>query len=123
MKAIASSAVIDDPFSASTTARSTNSTNSSDTSPRQIAHGWSSQPSSQISSRAFSMIHPLDLNDEAPDTIDQSGVPTTIRAITARLRDRPGAVSKASDDGSQKGPIEFPSPAPVAASNGSDFCR
>jgi len=69
------------------------------------------------------MDHDLDLNDEAISIIDQPDALTTIRAITARLRDRIQPVSDASNDGLQNGPSEFPSPAPVAALNGSGFRR
>jgi hypothetical protein len=70
--------------------------------------------SPQPSSKASSMDHPLDLTDEAPATIDQPDAITSIQAITARLRDRPGTVGKASDNGRQDAMADFPSPAPVS---------
>ena len=42
------------------------------------------------------MNHPYNLANEAPAIIDQPDAPTTIQAITARLRDRCEAVSRAS---------------------------
>ena len=78
--------------------------NSSDTSPRQIGHGRSSHSSS----KASPMSHPADLDHEP-------AAPTTIRAITARLRDRPGPVELASQDGPAHGDGAVPSPAPATS--------
>ncbi|MFT3975859.1 MAG: hypothetical protein QM688_01900, partial [Sphingomonas bacterium] len=72
------------------------------------------------SSKASPMDHPLDLNDEASAALDAPDTLNTIRAITARLRDREETVGRATHDG---GPDDFHSPAPDFHLKSRFWCR
>ena len=61
------------------------------------------------------MNHISHLDDETRDTIESADGLTTIRTITARLRDRIEPVSTASHDGPQNQHGAVPSPAPATS--------